>query len=110
MFKKLVLILILLAAPVLADDINMTPQSTFSGFNNNGTRPMYPRLETTHRQIPIDNRADIMKPKSVRELNTSGSTGKAPMTYNQFPQNYDSSNMLHSQGLRNSIQNMFMDY
>ena len=51
-----------------------------------------------------------MGPKSVKEMGntTPSNDGRAPMTYSQFPQNYDSSNsMMLMQG---GMQNMFMGY
>lgn len=111
MLKKFVLILILLSASVLADEINMTPQNTFSGFNNNGVRSTYPRLNRPVQNItPTDNRAEIMKPKSVREMGNINPTndGKTPMNYSQFPRNYDSSNMLPMTEVQSGMQNMFM--
>ena len=119
--KKLIvlsLVLFFAGVQVLADDIesmenvqnvNMTPKSTFSGANNNSARNIYPSLYKNSS----DTRADFMKPKSIKELsgNRDLSTDtSAPMTYEQFPQNIDSSNMLHMQGLRNGIQNMYMGF
>ena len=42
--KKFVLVLMLfaLATPVLAEEVNLTPKNSFSGFNNNGIRSKYP--------------------------------------------------------------------
>lgn len=110
MLKKLVLILILLTAPVLADEINMTPQNTFSGTTNNGVRSTYPRLNRPAQNLtPTNDRAEIMKPKSVREMGDINPTndGKAPMNYGQFPRNYDSSNMLPMTEIQSGIQDMF---
>lgn len=113
MLKKFIILtaLLSLSAPVFADEINMTPQNTFSGFNNNGVRSTYPRLNRPASSIaPTDNRAEIMKPKSVREMGEINpvNDGSAPMTYGQFPRNYDSSNMLPMTEVQSGIQNMFM--
>ena len=51
-----------------------------------------------------------MRPKSVREMGASSTynDGRSPMTYDQYPKNYDSSNsMMLMQG---GMQNMFMGY
>ncbi len=104
--RKLVLMLALLTLPAMADDINMTPQNTFSGYSNkSNVRPMYPRLNT-----PVDTRAELMKPKSVKDMGDTShpNDGKTPMTYSQFPKNYDSSNMMLQQGIQNGMQNMYM--
>lgn len=104
--RKLILLLALIALPAMAEDINMTPQNTYSGYYNRSTvRPMYPRLNT-----PADRRAELMKPKSVTEMGniTPANDGKTPMTYSQFPKNYDSSNMMIQQGIQNGMQNMYM--
>lgn len=98
--------LALISLPAMAQDINMTPQNTYSGYyNKSNVRPMYPRLNT-----PVDRRAEFMKPKSVTEMGniTPANDGKSPMTYNQFPQNYDSSNMMIQQRMQNGMQNMYM--
>lgn len=110
MLKKFILILLLLTAPVLADEINMTPQKTFSGFNNNGIRSTYPKLSRPVQYSTTDNRTDIMKPKSVREMGdiTPTNDGTAPMNYGQFPRNNDSSNMLPMSEVQSGIQSMFM--
>ena len=39
---------------------------------------------------------------------TPANDGKTPMTYSQFPKNYDSSNMMLQQGIQNGMQNMYM--
>lgn len=98
--------LILVTLPVSAQDINMTPQSEFSGYRTKSSaRLMYPHITPAE-----DNRAELMKPKSVHEMGntTPVNDGKTPMTYSQFPQHYDSSYMLHTQGVQNGMQNMFM--
>lgn len=119
MLKNFILFttIILVTAPVLAEELNMTPQNTFSGFNNNGIRSTYPRLNTTpavtNSKFKIeDNRSDIMKPKSVKEMGeiNPSNDGKSPMTYGQFPRNYDSSNMMPMSEIQGGMQNMFMGY
>lgn len=104
--RKLVLLLVLIGLPVMADEVNMTPQGAFSGYNNKSTvRPMYPRLNSQN-----DPRAELMRKKSVHEMGdiTPANDGKTPMTYGQFPKNYDSSNMMLQQGIQNGMQNMYM--
>lgn len=109
----LVLMLLALATPVLAEEVNLTPKNSFSGFNNNGIRSKYPQLKkTVSASDIIEERNDnsIMAPKSVREMGVSSpmNNGITPMTYEQFPKNYDSSNsMMLMQG---GMQNMFMGY
>lgn len=97
---------LLIALPAMADDINMTPQNTYSGYYSRPlVRQMYPNLNKS-----TDTRAEFMKPKSVTEMGdiNFSNDGKTPMTYNQFPKNYDSSNMMIQQGIYNGIQNMYM--
>ena len=115
-FIILSLVLLISIAQVLAEtessvqNINMTPKSTFSGYNNNSARNIYPSL---YGKNSSDSRADFMKPKSIKELSSTrdlSTDTSAPMTYQQFPQNVDSSNMLHMQGLQNGIQNMYMGF
>lgn len=105
--KKLIFILgLLIMLPVMADEVNMTPQSSFSGYNNKSNmKPMYPHLNSTS-----DPRAEYMKKKSVHDMGdiNPSNNPKTPMTYGQFPQNYDSSNMMLQQGIQNGMQNMFM--
>lgn len=113
MIKKLFLIslLIFTVMPVFADDINMTPQGTFSGFNNNEAHRKYPQL--TRSSYPTDTtqqRNELMKPKSVREMGNINPSTNGPMTYSQFPQNYDSSNMMLMQNVKDGMQNMLMGY
>ncbi len=113
--KKFIFILALLvfSAPVFAEEINLTPKNSFSGFNNNAARPKYPKLNKTLSAsdlIEEQNENGIMGPKSVREMGsvTPSNDARTPMTYSQFPQNYDSSNsMMLMQG---GMQNMFMGY
>lgn len=112
MIRKMVLIftLLIFVSPVFAEEINMTPQSTFSGVNNKGIKPAYPKFNIPVMSDTVDTREDFMKPKSVRHMSefTPSNDKKAPMTYNEFPQNYDSSNsMMLIQG---GMNNMFMGY
>lgn len=105
--KKLFLVLgLLMVLPAMADEVNMTPQNTFSGYyNKSNVKPMYPHLNSVS-----DPRAEYMKKKSVHDMGDINPANNAntPMTYSQFPQNYDSSNMMLQQGIRNGMQNMFM--
>ena len=112
--KKIILVLMLLAivTPVFAEEINLTPKNSFSGFNNNGVRSKYPQLKQTVSATDIlEAQSDsVMSPKSVREMGTVQPTnnGRTPMTYDQFPQNYDSSNSMML--MRGGMQNMSMPY
>ncbi len=112
--KKFILVLLLLtiAVPVLAEEVNLTPKNSFSGFNNNGVRSKYPQLKKTVSASDImeEQSESVIAPKSVREMGVSNglNNGRTPMTYDQFPQHYDSSNsMMLMQG---GMQNMFMGY
>ena len=112
--KKFILLLLALSfiAPVLADEINLTPKNSFSCFNNNGIRSKYPQLQKTVSASDIieEQNDKVISRKSVREMGPTSpvNTGSTPMTYDQFPKNYDSSNsMMLMQG---GMQNMFMGY
>lgn len=106
-------LMMLIITPVFAEEINLTPKNSFSGFNNNGVRSAYPQLKKSVSATDIieeQNENELMRPKSVREMGniTPSNNSGAPMTYSQFPQNYDSSNsMMLMQG---GMQNMFMGY
>lgn len=110
MKRLLVLIFALTVLPAFGEeiqDINMTPQNTYSGYyNKSNIHTTYPKFNTT-TQNP---RADLMKKRSIHEMNDTSPKldGKTPMTYSQFPKNYDSSNMMLQQGIQNGMQNMFM--
>jgi len=113
--KKIIfaLLLISFATPVFSEEINLTPKNSFSGFNNNGVRSKYPQLKNTVSASDVIEEKEensIMAPKSVRQMGSiTPSNSSAPMTYSQFPQNYDSSNsMMLMQGGMQSMQNMFM--
>ncbi len=113
--KKLILAIAILSitTPVFSEEINLTPKNTYSGFNNTAARAKYPQLQKTlsASEIVEEQEANsMMGPKSVREMGniTPSNNSNAPMTYSQFPQNYDSSNsMMLMQG---GMQNMFMGY
>lgn len=112
--KKIVLALLVLsfALPVFSEEVNLTPKDAFSGFNNNAARAKYPQLAkpVSASDIMEEQTENIMSPKSVRQMGNiaPSNDGKSPMTYSQFPQNYDSSNsMMLMQG---GMQNMFMGY
>ena len=113
--KKLILAIAILSitTPVFSEEINITPKNTYSGFNNTAARAKYPQLQKTlsASEIVEEQEANsMMGPKSVREMGniTPSNNSNAPMTYSQFPQNYDSSNsMMLMQG---GMQNMFMGY
>lgn len=113
--KKLIIAIAILSitTPVFSEEINLTPKNSFSGFNNTAARAKYPQLQKTLSASDIVEEQEansMMGPKSVREMGniTPSNNTSAPMTYNQFPQNYDSSNsMMLMQG---GMQNMFMGY
>lgn len=112
--KKFILLLLALSfiAPVLADEINLTPKNSFSGFNNNGIRSKYPQLQKTVSASDIieEQNDKVISRKSVREMGLTSpvNTGSTPMTYDQFPKNYDSSNSIML--MQGGMQNMFMGY
>lgn len=113
--KKLILAIAILfiTTPVFSEEINLTPKNSFSGFNNSAAKARYPHLQKTLSASDIVEEQEansMMGPKSVREMGniTPSNNNSAPMTYSQFPQNYDSSNsMMLMQG---GMQNMFMGY
>ncbi len=113
--KKLIIAIAILSitTPVFSEEINLTPKNSFSGFNNTAARAKYPQLQKTLSASDIVEEQEansMMGPKSVREMGniTPSNNTSAPMTYSQFPQNYDSSNsMMLMQG---GMQNMFMGY
>ena len=102
-----------------SENINMTPQNSFSGYRKNAQQVSYPRLNSTqnsniYRTYSYQNqqRAEMMKAKSVKDISSyrRRSDDNSPMSYGQFPQNRDSSDMMHMQQIHNGIQNMFMDF
>ena len=107
MIKRFILLIGILSVLPAYADVNMTPQTTFSGYYNKSYNSSFykPNYERT-----TNSREEIMKRKSVTEMEntTPKLDGKTSMTYGQFPQHYDSSNMLHMQGIQNGMQNMFM--
>lgn len=113
--KKLIIAIAILSitTPVFSEEINLTPKNSFSGFNNTAARAKYPQFQKTLSASDIVEEQEansMMGPKSVREMGniTPSNNTSAPMTYSQFPQNYDSSNsMMLMQG---GMQNMFMGY
>lgn len=116
MIKKIILVSILLSfgISVFAEDINMTPYSSFSGYTNVGVRSQYPHLKQSVSADDVleeryEKQNDFMKPLSVRRVRNvtpPSNDGKTPMKYEQFPKNYDSSNsMMLMQG---GMNNMFM--
>lgn len=116
MIKKIILTSILLSFGiyVFAEDINMTPQRTFSGFTNSGVRSQYPHLKQSVSADDVleeqyEKQNDFMKPMSVRRMRNAAppsNDGKTPMTYEQFPKNYDSSNSIML--MQGGMNNMFM--
>ncbi len=117
MLRKIVFacLLMLVISPAFAEEINMTPHSTFSGAFHT-SYPAYPHLKKPLAASEIvEGQAvdDIMGPKSVREMGdiTPSNNRQTPMTYSQFPQYMDSSNsMMMMQGIQGGMQNMFMGY
>ncbi len=107
--KKFILIALLMSLPVIADEINMTPSNTFSGYNNKSFKTQFPQVKkSVSASDIIEDREEFMKPKSIRQMGDITPNANSPMTYDRFPQNYDSSNMMLMQGARSGLQNMFM--
>ena len=97
------------AGDIEQPSVNMTPKSTFSGYQNTGTRPVYPKINTSRADAA---RTELMKPRSIHDMagRKDYSTDKSmPMSYQQFNQNIDSSNMLYNQGL-GALQNVQMGF
>lgn len=115
MIKKILLLscLVFISVPVMADEIiiNATPAKQFSGFTNSA-QTKYPSLYSPKSVVDMQyedmdedgNPRDVVSAKKV--IKEGVNTGKvAPMTYGNFPQNYDSSNsMMLMQG---GMQGMF---
>lgn len=124
--KSLFILALLMALPCIAEEttgllysenINMTPQRTFSGYSSSTNK--YPKLNSIHNSSVYrtystqdQQRTEIMKAKSVKDIgNYSRFNDKdSSMTYGQFPQNRDSSDMMHLQQINNGVQNMFMNF
>lgn len=102
--------ILMLAAPVLADEdnINMTPYGTFSGYKKTSVKSQYPKFN--HSLFDTE-RTQLMKPKSVKDLGNSieVETMRSPMDKIQR-QRMDSSDMMHINGIQNGIQNMYMNF
>lgn len=114
MKKFIVLCLLFNILPALADDadINLTPKNNFSGYNSS-INTNYPHLNTSSYQHGItleQQRKQWMKPTSVRSMNTvtTNDEDRGSVTFNKFPQSYDSSDMMHVQQVQQGIQNMYM--
>lgn len=87
--------------------VNMTPSSTFSGYKNNSSRNIYPKLNYNYSAAE-KRRQELLKPKSVHDMDTSSvRRDLGPMKLESIPNNYDSSDQLHTPGLRN-LQNVNM--
>jgi hypothetical protein len=135
MKKFIVILFLLIAAPVIAeensnvlynnpsesvsptDSINMTPKSSFSGYRkSNDIRNKYPNLNRNFYGQSYDfQRTQLMKSKSVKEFNNTSNLSvdnnpKSPMTFNQFPQTYTSDDMMHVNAMQNGVQNMYMGF
>ena len=116
MKKILVLsVLLLCVLPVLADDfdINLTPRNTFSGYPNSSMKTEYPHLNTSTYQYTTtleQQRKQWMKPTSVKSMGYTApqSLENLPVSVNQFPQSFDSSDMMHVQQMQQGMQNMYM--
>jgi len=126
--KKFLLVLSLLVVmPAFADsnndllyreDVNMTPQRTFSGYtNSNQSRTKYPQLNgrNFYSSSYEQQKAQMMKPKSVKEINSSNyvdtpTTSRPPMTFSQFPQTMTNEDMMHVNAIQNGVQNMYMNF
>jgi hypothetical protein len=108
-------VLLLSSLSVMAEDsdINLTPRNTFSGYSNNTMKTEYPHLNSVNTQyntVLEQQRKQWMKPTSVRSMGniTPKNDGNGTMTFNQFPQTYDSSDMMHVQQIQQGVQNMYM--
>ncbi|MDR1169127.1 MAG: hypothetical protein LBK53_09625 [Heliobacteriaceae bacterium] len=80
MKKIILLVTVMLSLPAMADTIN------FSGAQNSASKS-YPQLPRS---------SDEVQPaKEAREIKTNPQAKKQPpMTYGNFPQNYDSANSM----------------
>lgn len=103
MKRFLTLVAVIVMLPVFADEINMTPQSTFSGYQSTPIHTKYPKLKTYN----APDRSQIMKARSVKDFTY---TQQDNSQMNPFQQRIDSSDMMHMQGIQNGIQNMYMDF
>lgn len=136
MKKFIVILFLLIAAPVIAEEnsnvlynnpsesvsptgsINMTPKSSFSGYTkSNDLRNKYPNLNNKGYYNTSSNyqRTQMMKSKSVKEFSNTSNLStdldqKSPMTFNQFPQQYTSDDMMHVNAIQNGMQNMYMNF
>lgn len=90
-----------------SEKVNMTPQSAFSGYTDNSSRNIYPKLNYSY-SASERKRQELLKPKSIHDMDTSSVKPEAvQMKFEDTPQNVDSSNMLYTPGLRN-LQNVNM--
>ncbi|MBO6272436.1 hypothetical protein J6O48_06620 [bacterium] len=134
MKKFIVILFLLIAAPVIAEEnsnvlynnpsesvsptgsINMTPKNTFSGYSkSNDIRNKYPNWNNrgSYSQSQEYQRAQLMKTRSVKEISNSGNLSKnsdVPIMFNQFPQQYTSDDMMHVNAIQNGMQNMYMNF
>lgn len=90
-----------------SSQVNMTPSSSFSGYTNNSSRNIYPKLNYKYSQSDRK-RQELLKPRSIHQMDTSSmSRDLQQMKMEDIPNNFDSSNMLHTPGLQN-LQNVNM--
>ncbi len=134
MKKFIVILSLLIAMPVMAEEtngllynnqsenipstgsINMTPKNTFSGYTkSNDIRNKYPNWNRgTFSQSQDYQRAQMMKTKSVKEISNTGNLSKdsdIPLMFNnQLPQKYTNEDMMRVNAIQNGIQNMYMNF
>ncbi|MBO6087437.1 hypothetical protein J6P92_03720 [bacterium] len=116
--KKFLVLCVILSGSlvVMADDsdINLTPKNTFSGYSNHSMKTEYPHMNNSAYQYNTtleQQRKQWMKPTSVRSMVDTSSpmqSDRGEVSLNKFPQNYDSSDMLHVQQMHSGVQNMYM--
>lgn len=96
MIKKIFVIIFLLASPVMAEEIQ------FSGAANQA-RPQYPPLYN-EKPSYYD---DTDKPVAHEIKKTPAGDKRPPMTYNNFPQNYNSADsMMMMQQMQQGMSGM----
>lgn len=135
MKKYLTVLFLLVAMPVMAEEangllynadsanapstgsINMTPKNTFSGYSkSNDVRSSYPNLSNRvqYNTTSAYQRQQMMKAKSVKEISNTSNLSRedenSGITFNQFPKQYTTDDMLHLNAIQNGVQNMYMNF
>ena len=91
--------------------INMTPQSSFSGYTKTDLRAKYPHLNNNYYSNTYEQkRSQILKSKSVRDMGNYSDFVRQDASMTPFTQKMDSSDMMHINGIQNGIQNMYMNF